>query len=416
MDPSNAQSPRRTLRLPVLTDGAGGPHGFHALASDGDGSGGGVLTRPLGAAAGRDLCTDCGLSRTAEPRRCGRACQFVRPDYPGLEAQVHGRARDPERPDEIFFGPFRRMLRAALDPPREGAQWTGITTRIGERLLATGAVDAVLTVAPDPADRWRPVPVLVTRPEDMAAVRGMRMGYAPLLALLEPARDAGYRRLLVIGIPCQVYALRALGYGDQDVEFCSHLTSLHQPSLVQSVEFTESPRRATVLLNTGLLATQSPLPGYFLRFLEEHPDSALADLLAFFAHPLLRRMVLAQAAELDAFGPSFTPTRLRTLELLGLRSPSTIHWLFQAAFPELSVVVRRGRERVAFPCQSVRLGHTAFGDGSSFGAVAYTLLPGIEVVLHSEEPRCRTGQHTAARHLRVGSTGRRDAVIAQGKA
>jgi coenzyme F420 hydrogenase subunit beta len=36
------------------------------------------------------------------------------------------------------------------------------------------------------------------------------MGYAPLLALLEPARARNYRRLAVIGIPCQVYALRAL--------------------------------------------------------------------------------------------------------------------------------------------------------------------------------------------------------------
>jgi coenzyme F420-reducing hydrogenase beta subunit len=54
------------------------------------------------------------------------------------------------------------------------------------------------------------VPVLVTKPEDMAGCRGMRMGYAPLLALLAPARAAGHRRLAVIGIPCQVYALRAL--------------------------------------------------------------------------------------------------------------------------------------------------------------------------------------------------------------
>jgi coenzyme F420 hydrogenase subunit beta len=38
----------------------------------------------------------------------------------------------------------------------------------------------------------------------------MRMGYAPLLALLEPAKALGYRRLAVIGIPCQIYALRAL--------------------------------------------------------------------------------------------------------------------------------------------------------------------------------------------------------------
>ena len=170
----------------------------------------GIWAPNVQAAAPRGLCTDCGISRTEDPKRCGRACQFIRPDYPALETQVHGRPRDPARPDELFFGPFRRMLRASLVPPRAAAQWTGIATRLGERLLETGAVDAVLTMAPDPTDRWRPVPVLVTEASAMAQCRGMRMGYAPLLALLEPARARGYRRLAVIGIPCQVYALRAL--------------------------------------------------------------------------------------------------------------------------------------------------------------------------------------------------------------
>lgn len=165
---------------------------------------------PVAAAAPRRLCTDCGISRSSEPERCGRACQFIAPDYPALEAQVHGRARDPARPDELHFGPHRRMLRAWLEAPRAGAQWSGIATRLAERLLETGAVDAVLTMAPDPQDRWRPMPVLVTQAGGMAACRGMRMGYAPLLALLEPARAAGHKRLAVIGIPCQVYALRAL--------------------------------------------------------------------------------------------------------------------------------------------------------------------------------------------------------------
>jgi coenzyme F420 hydrogenase subunit beta len=164
----------------------------------------------LAEAVPRDLCTDCGISRSSDPKRCGQACQFIKPDYPALEARVHGRARDAGRPDEMFFGPFRRMLRAAMRQPREGAQWTGIATRIGERLLETGAVDAVLAMAPDPHDQWKPVPVLVTSPEGMAQCRGMRMGYAPLLALLEPARARGFRRLAVIGIPCQIYALRAL--------------------------------------------------------------------------------------------------------------------------------------------------------------------------------------------------------------
>ena len=165
---------------------------------------------PVREAEPRHLCTDCGVSRMEDPKACGRACQFIKPDYEGLEAKVHGRARDPERPDELHFGPYRRMVRAALDHPREGAQWTGIATRLAEILLERDAVDVVLTVAPDPEDRWKPVPVLVTKAEGMRHVRGMRMGYAPLLALLEPVRDKGYKRVAVIGIPCQVYALRAL--------------------------------------------------------------------------------------------------------------------------------------------------------------------------------------------------------------
>ena len=162
------------------------------------------------AAPFRSLCTDCGISRSSDPKRCGRACQFIAPDYDGLEQQVHGRKRDAGRVDELHFGPFNRMWRASLKTPLAGAQWTGITTRLGERLLESGKVDAVLAMSGDPDDRWRPVPVLVTRASDMKQCRGMRMGYAPLLSLLEPAAAQGIRRLAVIGIPCQVYALRAL--------------------------------------------------------------------------------------------------------------------------------------------------------------------------------------------------------------
>jgi coenzyme F420 hydrogenase subunit beta len=170
----------------------------------------GIAAPAFREAAPRGLCTDCGVSRLENPKACGTACQFIKPDYPRLEAAVHGRARDPSRPDELHFGPFRQMLRASLKPPQPGAQWTGITTRLAEKLLEAGAVTAVLTMAPDPDDKWKPVPVLVTKLEAMAACRGMRMGYAPLLALLEPAAAAGHKRIAVIGIPCQVYALRAL--------------------------------------------------------------------------------------------------------------------------------------------------------------------------------------------------------------
>ncbi len=169
------------------------------------------LTAPaISGQARAGLCTDCGISRVSDGKDCGRACQFIRPDYPALERAAHGREADPARNEEAFFGPYLAMTRARLTPPAEGAQWTGITTALAARLLETGAVDAVLTVAPDPADRWKPLPVIVTDPAALSHCRGMRMGYAPTLALLEPARAAGHRRIAFIGIPCQVYALRAL--------------------------------------------------------------------------------------------------------------------------------------------------------------------------------------------------------------
>ncbi len=127
---------------------------------------------------------------------------------------MHGRARGGG--DEQFFGPFKSMHRAALKQPEPGAQWTGLTTKLAETLLKNGQVEAVLCVGPDPDDRWKPQPILVTSPEGMQNARGMRMGYAPVLALLETAAEKGFKRIAMIGIPCQVYALRAI---EEKLEF-----------------------------------------------------------------------------------------------------------------------------------------------------------------------------------------------------
>lgn len=162
------------------------------------------------AAPERALCTDCGISRSSDPKRCGRACQFIDPQYELLEKAVHGESRTLTHGDGLFFGVYRKMYRASMREPLEGAQWTGITTSIAAQLLSNNLVDAILTMAPDPEDHWRPIPVLITDAESMSQARGMRMGYAPLLALLDIAKERNYQRLGIIGIPCQVYAVRAL--------------------------------------------------------------------------------------------------------------------------------------------------------------------------------------------------------------
>ena len=158
----------------------------------------------------RDLCTDCGVSRTTQPKRCATACQFIQPNYPKFETLVHGRQRAINQSDEVFFGPYLEMHRARLKTPLKGAQWTGIITRICEVLLEQGFVEAVITMRSDPNDRWKPVPMIVTRSQDMAQCRGMKMGYAPIIQYLEQAKDLGYKNVAMVGIPCQVYAARAL--------------------------------------------------------------------------------------------------------------------------------------------------------------------------------------------------------------
>jgi coenzyme F420 hydrogenase subunit beta len=158
----------------------------------------------------RNLCTDCGVSRMKNAHDCGQVCQFIKPDYPTHEVHFHGRTRQQTGSDELFFGVVEQIWRARKLEPSAGAQWTGITTLLAEQLLQSNQVDAVLTMRPDHQDRWRPVPVIVTEAADLASCRGMRMGYAPLLALLEPAAARGLKRLAVIGIPCQVHALRAM--------------------------------------------------------------------------------------------------------------------------------------------------------------------------------------------------------------
>jgi len=169
-----------------------------------------IWTPAVANATARALCTDCGISRTAEPSFCAQACQFIAPDYASAERRIHGRTRDESRAQELYFGTYLSMHAAELTNPVPGAQWTGITTRIAQRLLEENWVDAVIAVAPHPKDQWRPLPVIVTEPADLLHCSGMRMGYAPTLAMIEPAIQRGYRRLAVIGIPCQIYALREL--------------------------------------------------------------------------------------------------------------------------------------------------------------------------------------------------------------
>jgi coenzyme F420 hydrogenase subunit beta len=158
----------------------------------------------------RDLCSECGLCDSRWVAYVRRACAFLEQRFEAMEEQAHGRSRRLDDENELYFGVHRRMVTARLRQPIEGAQWTGIVSRIGVRALETGLVDAVLCVQQSPHDRFTPVPVLARTPEEVLAARVNKPTLSPNLEVLEQLPGSGIERLLAIGVGCQIQALRAV--------------------------------------------------------------------------------------------------------------------------------------------------------------------------------------------------------------
>jgi coenzyme F420 hydrogenase subunit beta len=158
----------------------------------------------------RDLCSECGLCDSRWVAYVRSACAFLEQRFEAMEVHAHGRSRDLDDEDELYFGVQRRMLTARLRQPIAGAQWTGIVSRIVVRALESGLVDAVLCVQQSPEDRFTPVPVLARTPAEVLAARVNKPTLSPNLRVLEELPGSGIRRLLAIGVGCQVQALRAV--------------------------------------------------------------------------------------------------------------------------------------------------------------------------------------------------------------
>ena len=158
----------------------------------------------------KDLCSQCGLCDSRWVAYVRDSCAFLHQRFEAMETAAHGRSRDLENEDELYFGVQQRMLTARLLQPIDGAQWTGIVSRIGVRALETGLVDAVLCVGQSADDRFTPVPRLARTPEEVLSARVNKPTLSPNLEVLEQLPGSGIKRLLAIGVGCQIQALRAV--------------------------------------------------------------------------------------------------------------------------------------------------------------------------------------------------------------
>ncbi|MBK4728811.1 Coenzyme F420 hydrogenase/dehydrogenase, beta subunit C-terminal domain [Oxynema sp. CENA135] len=158
----------------------------------------------------KELCSECGLCDTYYIHYVKEACAFLNQQIAELEAMAHGRSRDLDNEDEWYFGVSQDMMAARRIEPIPGAQWTGIVSTIACEMLERGLVEGVVCVQNSPDDRFQPMPVIARTPEEVLAARVNKPTLSPNLSILEQVERSGMKRLLAIGVGCQIQALRAV--------------------------------------------------------------------------------------------------------------------------------------------------------------------------------------------------------------
>lgn len=158
----------------------------------------------------KELCSECGLCDTYYIHYVKTACAFLNQQIAELEAQTHDRSRNLEHPDELYFGVHQTMMAARKTEPILGAQWTGIVSTIAIEMLNRGMVEGVVCVQNTKEDRFGPMPIIARTAEEILAARVNKPTLSPNLSVLEQIEQSGMKRLLVIGVGCQIQALRAV--------------------------------------------------------------------------------------------------------------------------------------------------------------------------------------------------------------
>ena len=166
--------------------------------------------KPTSRRPAKELCSECGLCDTYYIHYVKEACAFINQQIGELETKAHTRPRNLDNPDELYFGVHQDMIAARKQQPIEGAQWTGIVSSLAIEMLNRGIVEGVVCVQNTKEDRFQPMPVIARTPEEILAARVNKPTLSPNLSVLEQIEKSGMKRLLVIGVGCQIQALRAV--------------------------------------------------------------------------------------------------------------------------------------------------------------------------------------------------------------
>ncbi|TDF42236.1 hypothetical protein EYS14_05255 [Alteromonadaceae bacterium M269] len=136
--------------------------------------------------------------------------------------------------------------------------------------------------------------------------------------------------------------LKSQGIEEGDVWFSSHNSIASQNGLIESVKLVHD--NAFIEINIGILAPTGILPGYIRQFMDRQDvdHDGLQHLFKIFDHLLILSYLAQLYPQINrCFFDEWQKTKYCYTQLQNMRCESSLHWLFETAFPEFAVVLER---------------------------------------------------------------------------
>jgi len=139
--------------------------------------------------------------------RCYAVCPRTDTDLEALRRLTH-----PGRQTDFVLGPYEsiRMARARDVGVRSRAQYGGTVTALALFAIETGRADTALLTAwsQDPEEPHASTPLVAKTRDDVLSASGSKYTASPTLKVLDGILREDSEKVLVVGRPCQVLALR----------------------------------------------------------------------------------------------------------------------------------------------------------------------------------------------------------------
>jgi len=156
------------------------------------------------------LCEFCYYSCPRTELGSGIGLPDVPPPPPeDLERLVFGRGRKETEPFGVYIGCY--TARSKSEEVLKAAADGGVVTSLLAYALKRGIIDCAVVSGVSETEPWKAEPKIVFEPDDLTKYAGTRYTTSSsLLAVGEAVENYDKRKIAVVGVPCQIRAVRKM--------------------------------------------------------------------------------------------------------------------------------------------------------------------------------------------------------------